>query len=92
MRDDGDVGEHTVVGRSTWVDLHHVQSIGVKMDSRLGGRNGLSMVERLDVGEVLGWKGSESGGVFVQKGDGVNRGTSGEYTFELSNGPSVVPG
>ena len=62
------------------------------MDSRLGGGDRLSVVERLDVGEVLGRKGSETGGVLIKKRDGIDRGASVEDTGELSHGPSVVPG
>ena len=62
------------------------------MDSRLGGGDSLGVVERLDVGEVLGRKGSETGGVLVQKRDGIDRGASVEDTGELPSGPGVVPG
>lgn len=93
LRDEGDVGEHAVVGGAARVDLHHVKSIGVKVDSRLGSRDALGVVEGLHVGEVLGRKGSKTSGVLVKEGDGVDRGGPVEVSGGLaSEVPDVVPG
>ena len=92
-RDDGDVGEHAEVGGTARVNLHEVKSIGVQVHSRLGGRDGLSVVERLHVSEVLARDGTKTGGVLVQEGNRVDRGGSSELATSLTGEVTdVVPG
>lgn len=88
----GDVGQHTVVSGSNGVNLHHVKSIGVKVNSDLLSGDGLGMVVRLHVRVVGRGNGSKTGGVLVQQRGVVNRGTTVEGSGKLSGGTGVVPG
>lgn len=88
----GDVGQHTVVSGSNGVNLHHVKSIGVKVNSDLLSGNGLGVVVRLDVGVVGRGNGSKTRGVLVQQRGVVDRRTTVEGSGKLSSGTDVVPG
>jgi hypothetical protein len=92
-RDDGDVGEHAEVGGTARIDLHEIQGVGVKVHAGLISGDGLGVVVRLHVGEVLTGDGSKTGGVLVEEGDVVDGGLAVEGTGGLSGEvTAVVPG
>jgi len=93
LGEEGDVGQHTVVGGSNGVNLHHVKSIGVQVHADLLSGDGLSMVERLHVRVEARRDGSKTRGVLVQQRGVVDGGHSVVGSGHLTgHGTVVVPG